>query len=285
MFKQIQITVSLKGTTAEKIREFWGNEVTKRRVREFLDHELTSSLFIKDASKNIEIIDNPSKVGKGIIVYFIKLFPCVISLESIYSTVVFGDVVADPFDNLATIANKLFIPIVTNPTIKQNWGTETVSKDISNKFENFLSNIQITEGHLNGITCLPLPSSGDTILDDLLSNANPLSKSSGSRSHSVPRIHELENIIIIWTKQIKSILKQDSEDIFASDSKAGPNAEIEFWRSKTKNLNGIFRQLQNPTVRRIIKILDLYKSAYNEPFIKLCKFCYIHILWQYLYSM
>lgn len=191
-----------------------------------------------------------------------------ISSENIASEILYGDITSDPITHLSGIAKNLYIPMVNNANSSQLWNS-TVAKDISDNFEVFLSNIQITEGHLSGISCLPLPSYKIPTSDELAFNANDLKQKLPSKS--LPRVHELENMIIIWTKQMKNILRQDSEDLLLSNAKVGPLDEVEFWRSKARNLNGIFKQLQNPVVRRIIHILDVYKSTYNEPFIKLCK--------------
>jgi dynein heavy chain len=90
-------------------------------------------------------------------------------------------------------------------------------------------------------------------------------------SENYAQIHALESAIITWTKQIKNVLKQDPESVFLTQVDPGPMAEIEFWKSKASNLNGIFDQLQSSRVRYVLRILDKSMSTYNAPFAKLCK--------------
>ena len=78
--------------------------------------------------------------------------------------------------------------------------------------------------------------------------------------------------MITWTKQIKSVLKRDPEDLLAApDQSPGPLEELDFWIQKSANLNSIFDQLQSERIRRVLRFLDTAKSTYNAPFAKLCK--------------
>ena len=51
----------------------------------------------------------------------------------------------------------------------------------------------------------------------------------------------------------------------------GPTAEIEFWESKSKNLNLVHEQLNGEKVRRVMKVLEVTKSTYFPAFNRLCK--------------
>jgi len=45
--------------------------------------------------------------------------------------------------------------------------------------------------------------------------------------------------IITWTKQIKNVLKQDPESALKNGNHPDPLTEIDFWKSKSENLNSI----------------------------------------------
>jgi dynein heavy chain len=70
---------------------------------------------------------------------------------------------------------------------------------------------QITQGHVRGITCLPLPSSTS---NDSEKNNDECNEDYNLKSYS--QVHTLESAIITWTKQIKNVLKQDPEMVFQS---------------------------------------------------------------------
>jgi len=64
----------------------------------------------------------------------------------------------------------------------------------------------------------------------------------------------LEGAIITWTKQIRNVLKQDSESQLKQGMHPTPDVEIEFWKNKAANLNSIFDQLQSPKIRKVCAI-------------------------------
>eukprot|EP00605_Chrysophyceae_sp_TOSAG23-4_P001019 GSChrysophyteH1.ASY1.ANO1.1120.1 assembled CDS len=193
----------------------------------------------------------PSKPARGSLFYVVKLNKSSLS-DNIGNEVIFGDIAADPLEHMATLSQRVFHPMVSSNDCARAW-TETIAKEVRDNFETFVANIQITQGHVRGVTCLPLPSDTE------------------EKAGEFQQIHALEGAIITWTKQIKNVLKKDSESVFQALENPGPIAEVEFWVSKASNLNGIFDQLQSPRVRRVLKILDRSKSTYNAPFAKLCK--------------
>lgn len=74
-------------------------------------------------------------------------------------------------------------------------------------------------------------------------------------------------ILIHWTRQIKEVVtNQDNSELVEN---AGPLAEIEFWRLRTVDLSGIREQLQRSGVRKIQQVLEIAKSGYLHPFMKL----------------
>jgi len=85
------------------------------------------------------------------------------------------------------------------------------------------------------------------------------------------RISLLEGAIITWTKQIRSVLKQDPEGQLKQGMHPTPDVEIEFWKNKAANLNSIFEQLQGAKIRRVLRALDQSKSTYCTTFARLCK--------------
>lgn len=74
--------------------------------------------------------------------------------------------------------------------------------------------------------------------------------------------------MIHWTRQIKEVLSsQDSLQTAAEN--AGPLEEIDFWKNRCADLSGISLQLDKSGVKKITQILELAKSSYVGPFLKL----------------
>mgnify|MGYP001798843111 FL=1 len=62
-----------------------------------------------------------------------------------------------------------------------------------------------------------------------------------------------------------------SQVTFESSENSGPLEEIDFWQSRCADLSGISEQLDKPGVKRIQAILEMSKSSYVAPFLKLSK--------------
>lgn len=73
--------------------------------------------------------------------------------------------------------------------------------------------------------------------------------------------------MIHWTRQIKEVLS--SQDALQTSENAGPLEEIEFWKNRCADLSGISTQLDKPGVKKITTILEMAKSSYVVPFLKL----------------
>jgi hypothetical protein len=72
-----------------------------------------------------------------------------------------------------------------------------------------------------------------------------------------------------YTSRMFSV--QDPESALKGDGHPGPTAEIEFWASKSTNLNLINDQLNSEPVRKVMKVLEVTKSTYFPAFNRLCK--------------
>lgn len=73
--------------------------------------------------------------------------------------------------------------------------------------------------------------------------------------------------VIHWARQIKEVLS--SQNAFETAENSGPLDEIEFWQNRCADLSGISKQLDKPGVKRVTHILELAKSSYVGPFLKL----------------
>ena len=211
----------------------------------------------------------PSK-AKGKVLVFIKLQPSVLTMDNIHSTITVLELGSNPFEHLELLANEVFLPVLSNPQNQAKWG-EVPTREIMDRFHNFLSSTTILCGQIKGETRLPMP---------------PIDLTGGPSNAGKNRISLLEGAIITWTKQIRSVLKQDPEqqlkqvrifNLFLTliylfkGLHPTPDVEIEFWRNKANNLNSIFEQLQGPRIRRVLRALDQSKSTYCTTFARLCK--------------
>ena len=127
-----------------------------RTVADFLDIPEKQTLFFKESKGTIEVSEIPSKVSKVVLFYIVKLEQEMLSERHIGDEIVFGDLSSDPMENIAMMTEMVCHPIVESKGTVQIW-TETITKEIRENIDFFLANIQITQGHIHGVTCLPLP--------------------------------------------------------------------------------------------------------------------------------
>ena len=75
---------------------------------------------------------------------------------------VVGDLTAGltPLDHMARVAQEIYLPLITNPRNQEVW-SEMVLKEVVESVNGFMANVQITQGQVEGMTCLPLPPDSD----------------------------------------------------------------------------------------------------------------------------
>lgn len=227
---------------------------------QFLDNDHHRCLVVPETMKLEKVI--PAKLstkGNAKVLLFIKLHPCTLTMSNIQTDIVATELGgSSPFEHLELLANEIFLPVLSNPQNQAKWG-EMPTRELMDRFHNFLSSTTILCGQIKGETRLPMP---------------PLDYSigaSGAMGGGKNKISLLEGAIITWTKQIRSVLKQDPEYQLKQGLHPTPDVEIEFWRNKAANLNSIFDQLQSPRIRSVLRALDKSKSTYCTTFARLCK--------------
>lgn len=107
----------------------------------------------------------PSKATKGNskTILFIKLRACTLTMTNIQSDMVISEVGgSSPFEHLELLANEVFLPILSNPNNQNKWG-EMPTRELMDRFHDFLSSTTILCGQIKGETRLPMPPMDFTI--------------------------------------------------------------------------------------------------------------------------
>jgi dynein heavy chain len=145
-------------------------------------------------------------------------------------------------------------PLMQNPANQQGW-SDLVTKDLMERFNQYTAQLYYMMGLAKGKTWLPLPSK----------------KVIESEGPEKDKAHVFEVCLSMWTKQIKNVLRLESEQALKGDSHPGPHVELEFWENRAANLNLIHDQLQSVEIKGILRFLERSKSTYTNPFSKLQK--------------
>ena len=142
-----------------------------------------------------------------------------------------------------------------NPLNQIGW-SDLVSKDLMDKFHQFLANTEVTLGLVEGKTSLPLP---------------PTDVTQNEKTSSKDKAAVLENAISHWTKQIKAELRKDPEQALKKAGHPDPMTELDFWKNKSANLTSICEQLAGERIKKVLKFLEQNKSTQTSAFSKLQK--------------
>ena len=160
---------------------------------QFCDDDSKRCLVVPENMKIDHVV--PSKLSKGKVLLFVKLQSCALTLDSMAANITVLELGSNPFEHLELLANEVFLPVLSNPQNQAKWG-EVPTREIMDRFHNFLSSTTILCGQIKGETRLPMP---------------PIDLTGGPSTAGKNRISLLEGAIITWTKQIRSVLKQDPE--------------------------------------------------------------------------
>ena len=86
------------------------------------------------------------------------------------------------------------------------------------------------------------------------------------------QVHVLESIVVTWVRQIKNVIKADSEaPLKIPGNHPGPLEEIDFWTARAANLNSIYDQLSGEKVQKVVSVLQVAQSTYYPAFQRLFK--------------
>ncbi|CAG5134523.1 unnamed protein product, partial [Candidula unifasciata] len=185
------------------------------------------------------------------ICYFIKSADCTeITSDSFLSDVQYGIIKGGHIESLLRMMMGVYAPIFFE---NRSW-PDSIKNDFSAQLHRFLASLTDTRYKLEGKTVLYIPTEGTNVPAEEAAKNKEL-------------VQRLETSIIHWARQIKEVLS--SQDAFEMAENSGPLEEIDFWKNRCADLSGITTQLDKPGVKRITQILELAKSSYVAPFLRL----------------
>ncbi|XP_069857585.1 dynein axonemal heavy chain 2 isoform X2 [Dipodomys merriami] len=186
------------------------------------------------------------------LVYFIRQVPEPITHENFQSIVQFGMVRGPYIPALLRLLSGVYIPqIFANTT----W-PESIRNHFASHLHRFLACLTDTRYKLEGHTVLYIPAEAMNMKPEVVVKDKEL-------------VQRLETSMIHWTRQIKEVLS--AQESVETGESLGPLEEIEFWHNRCMDLSGISKQLVKEGVKHIESILNLAKSSYLAPFVKMAQ--------------
>ncbi|KAG8139083.1 hypothetical protein E2320_001864 [Naja naja] len=88
----------------------------------------------------------------------------------------------------------------------------------------------------------------------------------GINSQTRSALHEIESMVIKWSRQIKDIFERNTAQPPFNQVHPDPQSELKFWKKRKDNLLCIYDQLKSPIIQKLIGILKIKKSSYYPTF-------------------
>ncbi|KAM8934084.1 dynein axonemal heavy chain 11-like [Pelodytes ibericus] len=188
----------------------------------------------------------------------LKKMPKKISATNFKQEIVLGEVSNLILEQVPVLVSEVLLTVLSNPQNYVGW-PRVVLQDVTSHAEKLKCKILDLHGLVSGRTFLPLP----TVFEYLDEDADLTSQ------HERVTLHSIETLVIQWTHQITEVLTRDSAQKILQGEHPGPATELEFWFMQKENLLGVYDQLKNPKVQKVIKILNSKRSSYYDSFMEL----------------
>ena len=125
--------------------------------------------------------------------------------ETMKNDIIFLEMTQNLLEHMYSVCNEVIGPVMQNPDNQQGW-SDLVTKDLMERFNNFVAHNYVMIGLSKGRTLLPLPN-------------KKIIQSDGPEKD---KAHIFEGCIITWTKQIKNVLKLEPEQALKNGNNPGP---------------------------------------------------------------
>uniref|UniRef100_G1L0C1 Dynein heavy chain tail domain-containing protein n=1 Tax=Ailuropoda melanoleuca TaxID=9646 RepID=G1L0C1_AILME len=79
-------------------------------------------------------------------------------------------------------------------------------------------------------------------------------------------VYALESAVIQWSRQVQLVLKRESSQPLRQGESPTPKAELDFWKSRSEDLEYIYDQLSAVKARGVARLLDRIQSSYFPAF-------------------
>ncbi|XP_067572638.1 dynein axonemal heavy chain 9 [Pseudorca crassidens] len=179
--------------------------------------------------------------------------------DSLRGAVLCGDLPAKPLEHLVALFSEVVIPILANEKNHLDW-PHVVCQDVQQHAHSLQCDLLVLLAQAKGKTLLPLPvgsekmgfvdSESETALD--------------SMDKSV--MYAIESAVIQWSHQVQVVLKRESSQPLLQGENPTPQVELEFWKSRSEDLEYIYNQLRTIKVRGMAGLLDKLQSSYFPAF-------------------
>ncbi|XP_046594204.1 dynein beta chain, ciliary [Neodiprion lecontei] len=244
--------------------EKWGRllltEDYRNTVIDFLDNPKPPALFVV-LTPNAQLVASsgfpiPCQRTKGTYAVKVKLIPVPKDKTGCIKTLILGDLASRVVDQLATLVDEIFAPLLSNPDNHKEL-PEIAVQDLAKHVHSLRGTLYQVKGQVNGRTVLPMPAGLEKVgeVERLVSTTGPEAVDLYLKS-------AIEGVVIKWAYLVNDVVTHESSSAFDNGQNPTPNTELEYWSTRLANLRYIFEQLREDRVKKMAIILEKTDSAY-----------------------
>lgn len=224
---------------------FQPKENTTPQVRDSADKKAASGKIKKNPFDGFHFEDYDMRVTLDasfsyiphVTLYFLKEPGIEINSSNLTESIFSGVIRGNPLHSLLDVVKSNFAQQLLSQALK--W-PESIQKDFSSSLNKFLASLTEISYRVRGSTVLYVPIENITSVKEARQDKD--------------LVQRLEATLIFWTSQIKEIIQQKDSSEHGENSR--PLEEIEYWRSRTKDLMHLKQQLESSEVKLICDVLE-----------------------------
>ncbi|XP_072536739.1 dynein axonemal heavy chain 11 [Salminus brasiliensis] len=251
-------TGEMLGVRADCWSRFASEEQNQALLTDFFEARLR--LLVLNASAVLTASTEVSSHPGCTRLYILRKENVPVLSENCRSVLQFGLLSPSLLTQLSNCVDKVCLPLLSNKKNHVTW-PNVISQDVTRHIESLSSKVTVVKGQIHGRTVLPVTAVTERI-DGCPAATVRLQDCHDGRTG----MHAFESMVISWTHLIQKVLKEDSAELILKGRNPGPGAELHFWRSRTKNIQSIYDQLQSPAIRKMTRILEEADSSYYPSF-------------------
>ncbi|XP_077977872.1 dynein axonemal heavy chain 5-like isoform X2 [Glandiceps talaboti] len=216
----------------------------------------TSSVGTAPLQKRLFLTTGASEGLNGICYFFIRTTNKAIQIQNIAQDINFGSIDASNGKILQGCERFLSKVIVQAIKAQDTWGNINSAQigDFLEQLDKFVTSLSGARTNMDGRVQLSEHDNMESMLDNIRSPSDYQSAAS-----SPDTVEKLEELILVWSKQIEQVLAE-SEQMRKEADDIGPAAELDHWKQRTSKFNSLLEQIKTPRCKAVVGVLHAAKS-------------------------
>ncbi|GBP61183.1 Dynein beta chain, ciliary [Eumeta japonica] len=244
----------------EKWSKFMAGDEKTIMLRFFEMSKYDVMVFRVNTAGMISVTLSFPPLSRSKLVYFLRNIDDKITRANCRMAMTVGELSANVLVDLSIMADEVIGPMLCNPENQKGWPT-VVKNDMKKHVSDLRNLLHQLKGEMSSQIMLPMP-------DGVQHIYHAEAKLAESRGQEVD-LHlktNIEGAVIKWAQQVHDLLHETSNIAFKRTKFPLPSADLNFYATRLRNLDGIYAQLRDPRVKRMAHYLQATSSVYIDCF-------------------